>query len=106
MAKKNPHPASVRNKHTATVKDVIDAMLKSYNLEKRFDQANISNAWGKIMGSAISNRTEHIELRDSVLIVHLNSAPLKQELNAAKPKVIEMITKEFGRQVVKDVLFV
>ncbi|WP_109832197.1 DUF721 domain-containing protein [Reichenbachiella versicolor] len=106
MAKKNPHPASVRNKHTASVKDVIDAMLKSYNLEKRFDQANISTAWEKIMGSAIANRTDHIEMRDSVLIVKLNSAPLKQELNAAKHKVIELITKEFGRRVVKDVLFI
>ena len=106
MAKKNPHPASVRHKHTATVKDVIDAMLKSYNIEKKFDQASIANAWGKIMGTAINNRTDNLYMRDGVLIVELNSAPLKQELNAAKPKVIAMIEKEFGRRVVRDILFV
>ena len=106
MTKKPPHPASIRNRHTANVKDVIDAMLKSYNLEKRFDQANISKAWAKIMGTAIANRTEDITMRDSVLIVKLSSAPLKQELNGAKGKVIELITKEFGRQVVNDVLFI
>ncbi len=106
MHKRKPHPASVRKTQTATVKDVVDAMLKSYNIEGRFDQTKIISAWPRIMGQAIANRTESVEVRRDVIIVTLKSAPLKQELNASKDKVIEMINKEFGKVVVKEVLFV
>ena len=106
MAKRKPHAASIRNKDTATLKDVIDAMLKSYNLNVRFDQTTLITTWNKIMGQAIANRTSKIEVRNDVLIVTLNSAPLKHELNSSRQKVTKMLEKEFGRPVVKDVLFV
>ena len=106
MTKKTPHPASVRKKQTATVKDVIESMLKSYNIDKKFDERHVIAAWEKIMGKAIANRTTNIEVRNDVMVVSLSSAPLKHELNASRSKVLELITKEFGKPVVKDVLFI
>lgn len=105
MAKRKPHSASIRNKDTATVKDVIDAMLKSYNLSKKFDQTNLLAAWNKIMGNAVANRTTKLEIRNNVLFVTLNSAPLKHEMNNSRQKVVDLLEKEFGRAVVRDVLF-
>ncbi|WP_422361649.1 DUF721 domain-containing protein [Reichenbachiella sp.] len=106
MAKRKPHAASIRNQDTATVKDVIDAMLKSYNLNKKFDQTTLVSTWNKIMGKAIANRTSKLEVRNNVLIVTLNSAPLKHELNQSRHKVLNLLEKEFGKPVVRDVLFV
>ena len=106
MAKRKPHAASIRNEGTATVKDVISAMLKSYNLSKKFDQTTLVSTWNKIMGQAIANRTTKIEVRNNILIVTLNSAPLKHELNNSRFKVIQLLEKEFGKPVVKDVLFI
>ena len=106
MHKRKPHPAGVRRTKTATVKDVVDAMLKSYNIDSRFDQTKIISAWPRIMGQAIANRTTSVEVRKDILIVTLKSAPLKQELNGSKDKVIAMINQEFGKEVVKEVLFV
>jgi hypothetical protein len=106
MAKRRPHPASIRKESTATIKDVVNAMLKSYNLEKKFDQTNLVAAWNKIMGKAVANRTTKIEVRNNVLVVTLNSAPLKHELNGSKIKVLQLLEKEFGRAVVKEVLFI
>lgn len=106
MVKKKPHPASIRNTKTTTVKDAMSAMLESYNLNRRFDQTSVISAWPKIMGKAVANRTSNLEIRNDVLVVTLSSAPLKQELNNSRSKVLELIHKEFGRAVVKDVLFV
>lgn len=106
MAKKNPHPASVRNRKTATMKDLIDAMLKSYNIDRKFDQTTLMATWNNVMGKAIANRTTKLEVKNEILIVSLNSAPLKHELNNSKGKVVELITKEFGRKIIKDVLFI
>lgn len=106
MAKRKPHAASIRNQDTATVKDVIDAMLKSYNLTKKFDQTTLVSTWNKIMGKAVANRTAKLEVRNNILIVTMNSAPLKHELNNSRYKVLQLLESEFGKPVVKDVLFV
>lgn len=106
MAKKNPHPASIRNTKTATIKDLMNAMLKSYNLDKKFDQTHVIASWERIMGKAISNRTTNIEIRNNVLLVTISSAPLKQELNTSRNKALDLIHKEFGPNVIKDILFI
>ncbi len=106
MRKKPAHPASIRNKNVTNIKQVIDAMLKSYNLDKRFDQKNLALSWGKIMGKVIAKRTSKMEVRNNVLIVSLNSAPLKHELNNSREKVRHLIEKEFGKGIIKDVLFI
>ena len=104
--KKKPHPASVRNKHTTTVKDAMSAMLKSYNIKSKFDETNLVSAWNKIMGKAVANRTTSIYIKGNIMVITLNSAPLKHELNNSKDKVLALFEKEFGRAIVKDVLFI
>ncbi len=104
--KKRPHPASVRNSSTVTLKDAMKAMLKSYNIDVKFDEASLVATWGKIMGKAIANRTSSIYVRDNVMVITLNSAPLKHELNNSKAKVMSLIEKHYGRAIVKDILFI
>lgn len=104
--KKRPHPAGIRNKSTVTLKSAIGAMLKSYNIDMKFDEASLVSAWEKIMGKAISNRTSKIYIRDNVMVVTLSSAPLKHELNNSKGKVMALIEKHYGKPIVKDVLFI
>lgn len=104
--KKKLHPAGIRNSSTVTLKDAVGAMLKSYNIDIKFDEASLVSAWEKIMGKAIANRTSKIYIRDNVMVVTLNSAPLKHEMNNSKLKVLDLIEKHYGRPVVKDVLFI
>ncbi|UXP32978.1 DUF721 domain-containing protein [Reichenbachiella agarivorans] len=106
MMKKKPHPAGERKKEMVTMKDLMEAMLKSYNIDRKFDQATLITKWNKIMGTAIANRTTNLEIRNDVLIVTLSSAPLKHELNNSKQKVMDLVNKEFGKHIVKQILFV
>ncbi|MCV9387735.1 DUF721 domain-containing protein [Reichenbachiella ulvae] len=104
--KKRVHPAAERKRKTVTMKDLMEAMLKSYNIEDKFDQASLITRWERIMGAPIANRTSNIEMRKDVLIVTLSSAPLKHELNSAKQKIVDRINEDFGRKVINQVLFV
>ncbi|MEQ6121902.1 DUF721 domain-containing protein [Reichenbachiella sp. MALMAid0571] len=104
--KKKSHPAGIRNKSTVTLKDAMSAMLKSYNIDVKFDEASLVSTWEKIMGKAIANRTSNIYIRDHVMIVTLSSAPLKHELNNSKSKVMALIEQHYGKPVVKDILFI
>ena len=104
--KKRPHPAARRDSSTVTMKDAMKRMLKSYNIDSKFDETNLVSSWNAIMGTAIANRTSKLFIRDNVLVVELSSAPLKHELNNSKAKVMKLIEEHYGKPIVKDVLFI
>ena len=96
---------SERKSETSSVKDAIEAMLDSYKLRGKFDQNRLINSWESMMGKPISKRTEKIFIKEKVLFVKLNSAPLRQELTIAKSKVLEIIHRQFDKDLVNDVKF-
>ena len=96
---------SERKSDTSSVKEAIDAMIDTYKLRGKFDQTKLINSWEAMMGKPISRRTEKIFIKDKVLFVKLNSAPLRQELTISKKKVLEIIHGNFDVNLVADVLF-
>ena len=96
---------SERKSETSSVKEAIDAMLESYKLRGKFDETKLINSWESMMGKPISRRTEKIFIKEKVLFVKLNSAPLRHELTIAKAKVIEIIHRNFDKKLVNDVKF-
>lgn len=96
---------SDRKSGTSSVKDAIEAMLDSYKLRGKFDQTKLINSWESMMGKPISRRTEKIFIKEKMLFVKLNSAPLRQELTIAKSKVLEIIHKHFDKNLVEDIKF-
>jgi len=96
---------SKRKSDTSSVKDAIESMIDSYKLRGKFDQTKLINSWESMMGKPISRRTEKIFIKEKVLFVKLNSAPLRQELTIAKTKVLEIIHRNFDKNLVTDVKF-
>lgn len=105
MAAKKVHPAAQRNSSTTTIKEAMGRMLQSYNINEKFDQTSLVKTWAKIMGQGVANRTSKIFIKDNVMFVTLNSAPLKHELNNSRDKVLALIETEYGKKIVKDILF-
>jgi len=79
-------------------------MLKAFRIEDKFDETNLINQWEKVMGGPIAKRTTKIYIYQKKLYVHLNSAPLKHELNMSRDKILVMLTKEFGKPIVNEVI--
>jgi len=96
---------SERKSDTSSVKDAIEAMIDSYKLRGKFDQTKLINSWESMMGKPISRRTEKMFIKDKILFVKLNSAPLRQELTISKSKVLEIIHRHFDKNLVTDVKF-
>lgn len=88
------------------LKEAIDQMLDRYKLRNRFDQSYVVAHWDKIMGSAIATRTKKVYIKDNILFLQIESAPLRNELFRAKGKIIELINREMGSALVQDVIFV
>ena len=96
---------SERKSGTSSLKEAIDAMLDTYKLRGKFDENKLFNSWETMMGKPISRRTEKLFIKEKVLFVKLNSAPLRHELTISKTKVLEIIHKNFDESLVVDVKF-
>ncbi|QRR03768.1 DUF721 domain-containing protein [Dyadobacter sandarakinus] len=88
------------------LKDAINQMLERYSLRNRFDQSYVAAHWDQIMGTAIASRTRSVYIKEGVLFLQIESAPLRNELLRAKSKIIELINKDMGSNLVHDVVFV
>ncbi len=96
----------VRKASTSTVGEAISELLKSYRLQERFDEKKLIHSWTELMGRTIGSRTGKIYIKNKVLFIEINSAPLKNELNMSKTKVMDVLSNEFGKAVIKEIIFV
>lgn len=95
-----------RKADVTTVKDAISQLLKSYQLQSRFNETYLEAFWGKMMGPMIASRTNRLYVREGVLYVEITSAPLRNELVNAKQKMIQLINKDIGSEVIHDIVFI
>ncbi len=83
----------------------FNQFLKEENLEHTFKQKRLIANWEKVMGKTIASRTNQIFFKDKTLFVKLSSAPLKQEMQNSKAKILDLITEEIGKGEVEDIRF-
>lgn len=87
------------------IADALKKYLKEEKIDQKFNEKKLISMWEEIMGAPIANRTSGIFIKDKVMYVKLTSAPLKQELNHAKPKVLKLLEEKMGEQIIDDVRF-
>jgi len=94
-----------RNDSPISLNKAITDMYEAFHLKKKVDKATILSTWEETMGKTIASRTLKMYFKENTLFVELSSAPLKQELNFAKEKILERFVEQFGEGVVKDIVF-
>ncbi|WP_114777642.1 DUF721 domain-containing protein [Botryobacter ruber] len=103
--KKKREEIDKRKADIQPIGDSIKALLKAYRLQGKLSEVNIVQNWERLMGKPIALKTKEVYFKDHKLFVRLTSAPLKHELNMSKSKVLELLNREAGEEVVKDVVF-
>jgi hypothetical protein len=97
---------AARRPGTISIGDAIGKMLDTYRLRAQFDETSVKAYWEKLVGQDIASRTITIYVKDKVLFLRLSSAPLTNELVIAKRKLIESLNKEFGYELITDIVFI
>ena len=97
---------SNRKAQTSAIGDAIEELLHQYHLKPRFDEVRLVSSWPELMGKTINSKTGKIYVKNSVLFVEINSGPLRYELNMSKAKVMGILEKRFGKNVVNDIIFI
>ena len=88
------------------IREVLgDVIGNNQKLQKGYSTVRIKEAWKKEMGEIICSYTQKFYFKDGVLTVYLMSAPLRNELSMSKDKVINMLNKSCGEEVIKSIIF-
>jgi predicted nucleic acid-binding Zn ribbon protein len=96
---------SERRNSTISVKEALREMLNSYKLEGKFSQKHLIGSWEQLMGKPVAKRTTKVFFKGNVLMAEINSSPLKQEMNSNKAKILHMLQKEYGKEVIEEIIF-
>ena len=94
----------MRKSNENSLKEVIDQLLEQYKLRDRLNEVRIRQSWETIMGQAINKRTSSIRIKDNTLLINVTSAPLREELQYQRSKILEMMNKELGGEFLKVVI--
>lgn len=83
-------------------------------LSKAFEQAGITDQlaqqracfiWPEIVGHGINRLTTRRYVENGVMHVYISSAPLKQELSFHRERLVELINKAVGSNVIHQIQF-
>ena len=96
---------SSRNAEVHTLKESFNQMLKAYRLKGKYGQTHVVASWERIMGKAVASRTSRLFIKNDILYVELESAPLKQQLVLGREQIAKHINEDAGQRVIEEVVF-
>jgi hypothetical protein len=86
----------MRNNRTSKplkINELTSQLFEQKRIKNNILQAQVQNTWEKLMGNNIIKRTNKIFIKENKLIIKLTSAPLKNELNNSKKRIIKQINE-------------
>ena len=87
-----------------SIGDAVRQMLGTFRIESKFDEAPLVASWERLVGSPIARRTKKVYIKDKILFVEFKSPSMKNDFFLHKTHILEVFQKEFGREVVKDII--
>jgi len=68
-------------------------------------ETQIIASWEAVVGKMIAKHTQKLFIHKKILFVTLDSAALREELSYARQKLIKVLNKKVGMEVIKDIIF-
>jgi predicted nucleic acid-binding Zn ribbon protein len=86
--------------------DVLPKLMQRLGLRERLHEAEVIEAWSKIVGEFIAAHSAPVALREGVLYVRVLQPALHYELEqVSKIDILRKLKKRFGTKVIRDIRF-
>ena len=85
-----------------SISDALVDYLRESGLEQSVLDMQIEQVWPRVMGETVTKLTRSIEMRDGMLIVHVNSAALKAQLFENRFELIKKLNEAVGANAIRD----
>ena len=88
--------------NSMNIGEALVAFLRESGLEQSVLDVQIEEVWPRVMGETVNQLTRSVEVRNGVLIVHVNSAALKTQLFENRFELIRKLNEAVGAPALKD----
>lgn len=86
--------------------DLMPKLMQRLGLRERLHEAEVIEAWGKIVGEFIAAHSAPMTLRDGILYVHVLQPALHYELDrVSKNDILHKLKQRFGGKTIRDIRF-
>ena len=85
-----------------SISDALVDYLRESGLEQSVLDMQIEQVWPRVMGETVTKLTRSIEMRDGMLIVHVNSAALKAQLFEYRFELVRKLNEAVGANAIRD----
>lgn len=93
----------MKDPNQMSVGEAIQAYLEERGISDEAAVQRVLAAWPKIMGKAIAENTENAWYNKGIFYLKMKNPVWKNELSMAKSKVRELLNKEIGQELIKEV---
>ena len=88
--------------NSSSLTDALFSYLRESGLEQPVLEVQIEEAWPRVMGETVAQLTRSVEVKDGMLIAHINSAALKAQLFENRFELVRKLNEAVGATVIKD----
>lgn len=85
------------------IKDVLDGILRNLGGGKVSQAGVLDAVWVKAIGEAGARHARPIDIRERILVVHVDSSSWLHKLTMEKMRILAQIKSELGEGPVKDI---
>lgn len=88
--------------NSVSIGEALISFIRESGLEQSVLDVQIEEVWPKVMGETVRKLTRSVEVRDSVLIVRVNSAALKAQLFENRFELVRKLNEAVGAPALRD----
>jgi len=86
------------------VGDVLRQMVKELRMGPKLAQSELRSLWASELGPVINKHTTEVSFRSGTLYVHVNSAPLRQELVYGRAALMQRLNAMLADPVIQEIV--
>ena len=86
------------------LQEVLQQITAQRNLAKGLNEVKVKQAWEMTVGNNVAQYTDAVQLRGKTLYVQLTSAPLREELNYGKEKILKHLNDALGSNEIQKIV--
>lgn len=86
-----------------SMKEAISELIRSYRLEDKIIELKLGEIWRNLMGKMIASKTIGIYYKNRILAIHVNSAPLRNELMMIRSEIQERLNEKLGANLIDEI---
>jgi predicted nucleic acid-binding Zn ribbon protein len=94
-----------RSSNETPLKELIDKLMKAYQLDGKLNEMSVLEAWPEMMGIAVANRTVDLKIRNKTLYITMDSSVMRDELAHGKTIILHRVNEKAGYEMITDVWF-